>query len=154
MTSRIAVFVLHNRASGWDCKRREQIIRIVESDLFAIDCNRNCIDDLLEITDDTSLDINGNEIPDECECLADFTYNGSVNASDLLILLGEWGTPGSLLISTQMTSLISKIYSFSSLIGAIATKKLTHGSLLFATNRVLNSNRLIVGRNGSLNEIR
>lgn len=94
MTSRIAVFVLHNRASGWDCKRRKQIIRIVESNLFAIDCNRNCIDDVLDITDGTSLDINGNEMPDECECLADFTNNGSVNVDDLLILLGEWGTPG------------------------------------------------------------
>jgi len=72
----------------------DQIIRIVESDIFAIDCNRNCIDDVLDITDGTSLDINGNEIPDECECVADFTNNGSVDVDDLLILLGEWGTPG------------------------------------------------------------
>ena len=72
----------------------DQIIRVVESDIFAIDCNRNCIDDVLDITDGTSLDINGNEIPDECECLADFTNNGSVNVDDLLILLGEWGSSG------------------------------------------------------------
>jgi hypothetical protein len=88
MTSGAVVFVLHNKANGWDFKRRKQIIRIVESDLFAIDCNRNCIDDVFDITDGTSLDIKGNEIPDECECLADCTNNGSLNVNDLLILFG------------------------------------------------------------------
>ena len=32
-----------------------------------------------------------NGIPDECECLADLTDDGNVNASDLAILLGFWG---------------------------------------------------------------
>lgn len=45
-----------------------QIIRVVESHEFALDCNRNCIDDYTDILDGTSLDSNGDGIPDECNC--------------------------------------------------------------------------------------
>ena len=69
----------------------DQILRIVESEVFALDCNRNCIDDAQDIVDGFSLDVNGNEVPDECECIADFDNNGVVNVLDLLFLIGTWG---------------------------------------------------------------
>ena len=46
----------------------DQIIRVVESHDFALDCNRNCIDDYYDILDGTSTDLDGNGIPDECDC--------------------------------------------------------------------------------------
>jgi hypothetical protein len=69
----------------------DQIIRIVESDVFALDCNRNCADDALDIADGSSIDVNYNSIPDECECMADFNDDGHVAVHDLLILIGTWG---------------------------------------------------------------
>lgn len=69
----------------------DQILRIVESEVFALDCNRNCIDDTQDISDGFSLDVNGNEVPDECECIADFDNNGTVDVHDLLFLIGTWG---------------------------------------------------------------
>ena len=43
------------------------------------------------VPNESSSDINQNGILDECECLADLTDDGDVNASDLAILLGSWG---------------------------------------------------------------
>lgn len=54
------------------------------------DCNNNAIPDECDIADGTSQDANGNGIPDECECDADLDGNGSVGASDLLVLLASW----------------------------------------------------------------
>jgi hypothetical protein len=39
-------------------------------------------------------DLNGNGIPDECECPADINDDGTVNVQDLLLLLGNWGGEG------------------------------------------------------------
>ena len=59
------------------------------------DCNRNTVVDLLDILHGTSLDVNGNGVPDECECLADLDGDGEVSLPDLLGLLADWGTdPG------------------------------------------------------------
>jgi hypothetical protein len=59
--------------------------------VFAYDCNRNCIDDVQDIIDGSSTDLNGNNVPDECECMADFDDDGAVDVHDLLILIGAWG---------------------------------------------------------------
>jgi len=40
-------------------------------------------------------DSNGDEIPDECKCLADINGDGYVNISDLLIVIDQWGLPNS-----------------------------------------------------------
>jgi hypothetical protein len=80
------------------------------------DCNRNGVPDTQDIADETSGDCNGNGIPDECEiaagtepdendngvpdqceeCLADCADppDGTVNVTDLLAMLGQWGGPG------------------------------------------------------------
>jgi hypothetical protein len=69
----------------------DQLLRVVEDEVFAYDCNRNCVDDSVDIVQGFSLDVNANDIPDECECLADFDGNGNVNIHDLLNLISQWG---------------------------------------------------------------
>ncbi len=64
------------------------------------DCNRNGIPDECDIADGTATDANNNGRPDCCEsargcspCAADLNGDGLVNAPDLTLLLGSWGTP-------------------------------------------------------------
>jgi hypothetical protein len=60
------------------------------------DCNENGIGDICDIADGVSEDINGNEIPDECDCLADVVVDGEVNINDVLVTISSWGTSGPL----------------------------------------------------------
>jgi len=60
------------------------------------DCNENGIGDVCDIADGVSEDINGNEIPDECDCLADVVVDGEVNINDVLVTISSWGTSGPL----------------------------------------------------------
>ena len=77
----------------------DQIIRVVEDELvFAYDCNRNCINDLTDIENGSSDDINCNDIPDECEghvdpciCAGDVNGDLQVDVADLLLLINYWG---------------------------------------------------------------
>ena len=55
------------------------------------DCNGNGLPDAGDIADGTSDDTDGNGIPDECECLGDIDGNGSVNVTDLLTVIADWG---------------------------------------------------------------
>ncbi len=42
----------------------------------------------------SATDLNGNLVSDECEgALADLNADGAVNAADMAIMLGAWGTP-------------------------------------------------------------
>lgn len=59
--------------------------------LLGLDCNGNEILDFLDIANEDSNDADENGIPDECECPADFDFNGAVGAFDLAVLLGSWG---------------------------------------------------------------
>jgi enediyne biosynthesis protein E4 len=72
----------------------DQIIRVVEHHEYATDCNRNCVADVSDIETGTSADADGNGIPDECECRADFNNNGEVEINDFLILFAYWGASG------------------------------------------------------------
>ncbi len=60
--------------------------------MSALDCNENGEPDACDIFIGTSSDENNNGIPDECD--ADLDGSGSVGASDLLILLANWGPCG------------------------------------------------------------
>ena len=65
-----------------------------EQDVYFLrlgDCNENGVHDGVDIADGTSLDVNGNGIPDECECLGDLDGSGDVGTGDLLLLLASWG---------------------------------------------------------------
>ena len=66
-----------------------------DENVFAFDCNRNCVDDSVDIADGTSEDVNNNGIPDECECIADLDGDGSVNVADLLTIIDNWGESSS-----------------------------------------------------------
>ena len=55
-----------------------------------VDCDNNGISDADEIAAGAA-DLNGNGIPDNCECIADLTGNGEVNGADISVLLGFWG---------------------------------------------------------------
>ncbi len=57
-----------------------------------LDYNENGVKELCDIFEiGSSVDINGNGVPDECECIGDLDESGVVDAADLAILLGAWG---------------------------------------------------------------
>ena len=58
------------------------------------DCNENGIGDICDIADGTANDINGNSIPDECECISDIFEDGTVDVLDLLAVINFWGSNG------------------------------------------------------------
>lgn len=62
-----------------------QILRIV------VDCNDNGVGDDIDIQTETSQDLNGNGIPDECDLFADLNGDGVVGTADLLVLFSNWG---------------------------------------------------------------
>jgi hypothetical protein len=62
----------------------------------ALDCNGDGIVDYGQILDGTLADVNGNGVPDICECIADLNNDAVVNGADLGVLLGFWGQPPSL----------------------------------------------------------
>jgi len=57
----------------------------------APDCNTNGTADSTDIASGTSLDADGDGVPDECGCRADLDGDGVVGGSDLAALLGAWG---------------------------------------------------------------
>ena len=57
----------------------------------ATDCNRNARPDGCDISSGFSEDSNGDGVPDECQCPYDLDADGTVNVSDLLLVLGDWG---------------------------------------------------------------
>jgi hypothetical protein len=62
-----------------------------------LDCNGNGVPDAIDLDGGFSVDENGNGIPDECEpppCPADLNGDATVDVTDLLQLLGAWGTSG------------------------------------------------------------
>ncbi len=59
------------------------------------DCNANGVLDLQDILDGASDDLDGDGVPDECQCPADVNADGVVSMKDLLGLLSAWGpNPG------------------------------------------------------------
>jgi len=61
--------------------------------VFAADCNENGVPDNCDIDEGTSLDADGDGVPDECEkavCIADFDGNGIVNSTDVSEFINAW----------------------------------------------------------------
>jgi hypothetical protein len=54
------------------------------------DCDADGIGDACELADG-AMDVNGNRVPDACECIADVFDDGFINGADLGILLSQWG---------------------------------------------------------------
>jgi hypothetical protein len=59
---------------------------------FSNDCNENGIDDLCDVADGTSGDADGDFVPDECECSGDATRDGIVNVDDIIAVILAWGS--------------------------------------------------------------
>jgi hypothetical protein len=55
------------------------------------DCDGDGIVDFGQIRAGLLPDVNENNIPDECDCLADIFVDGLVNGADLGIVLSQWG---------------------------------------------------------------
>lgn len=55
------------------------------------DCNGNNIGDADDIASGAAADVNGDSIPDECQCLADLNRDLHVDLADLARLLGAYG---------------------------------------------------------------
>ena len=70
---------------------------IVEMDMLSMaDCDGNGIPDSNDVLDGEQ-DINGNLIPDACDCLSDINGDQTVGVDDLLLAIGAWdqsGVPG------------------------------------------------------------
>jgi hypothetical protein len=60
------------------------------------DCNENGQFDSTEIIDGNATDYNLNNIPDDCECLADVDGDNTVGVLDLLLVIARWGQPSPL----------------------------------------------------------
>jgi hypothetical protein len=61
---------------------------------FAIrdfDCDGSGTGDLMQIATGELSDLDGNRVPDTCECLGDLYVDGFVNGADLGALLAYWG---------------------------------------------------------------
>ena len=60
------------------------------------DCNANGVPDGEDMTVGTSLDLDGDGVPDECgaACPADLSHDGKVDGADLGILLVAWDVEG------------------------------------------------------------
>ncbi|MBI70018.1 MAG: hypothetical protein CMJ38_08530, partial [Phycisphaerae bacterium] len=58
----------------------------------ATDCNINGTPDACDIIAGTSSDANGDGVPDECgSCIGDVTNDQSVDVSDVLAVIDQWG---------------------------------------------------------------
>ncbi len=68
-------------------------ITILPRTVITPDCNNNWINDTVEILNGTAPDVNGNNIPDECEsiCASDVNGDDVVNVTDLLAVITAWG---------------------------------------------------------------
>ena len=55
------------------------------------DCDQNGLGDVLDIYFGYLEDLNGDWIPDICQCLPDISKNNVVDVSDLLIIIDGWG---------------------------------------------------------------
>ena len=66
----------------------QQLCLVLET---APDCNGNGVPDGDDIDGGSSEDADGDGIPDECQCMADIDGNGSVDVTDLLTVIADWG---------------------------------------------------------------
>ncbi|MBL8762011.1 MAG: hypothetical protein JNL50_11990 [Phycisphaerae bacterium] len=64
---------------AFGCQFNPEIVEIVPS---GQDCNENGEDDMFDIADGVSNDVNNDGVPDECQCLADYNADGFVNGND------------------------------------------------------------------------
>jgi hypothetical protein len=57
-----------------------------------LDCDQDSQVDWIQCVTQPELDVDGNWIPDACECPADTNDDAEVNVDDLLLIIGAFGT--------------------------------------------------------------
>jgi hypothetical protein len=62
---------------------------------WSADCDGNGVVDIAQTRLGLVPDLNGNDVPDSCECIADVVADGLVNAGDLGTILAAWGSDAS-----------------------------------------------------------
>ncbi|MEY2713768.1 MAG: hypothetical protein RIT24_111 [Planctomycetota bacterium] len=61
---------------------------------WSADCNSDGVVDFGQILGGELADVDGNGVPDDCECVADLDGDGVVASEDLAAVLNNWGTKG------------------------------------------------------------
>ncbi|MFM7133245.1 MAG: hypothetical protein ACKO0W_02905 [Planctomycetota bacterium] len=61
---------------------------------YRADCDDDGLVDRGAVELGLAADLNGNKIPDACECVGDIDQNGQVDSADLTVLLSRWGETG------------------------------------------------------------
>ena len=56
-----------------------------------LDCDLNGVHDVCDIAAGSYADMNGNAVPDPCECIGDLDQDQRIDGGDLAVLLGGWG---------------------------------------------------------------
>ena len=78
-------------------------VELLDRDIFLVDCNGNGIDDALDIASGTSLDVNGNGQPDECDVTLivpdvyptiQAAVDAAANKNIVLVRPGTYSGPG------------------------------------------------------------
>jgi len=60
-------------------------------DQAVIDCDQDNVEDALAISQGLVTDVNGNSVPDLCDCLGDVDGDALVNGADIGAVLAAWG---------------------------------------------------------------
>lgn len=55
-----------------------------------VDCNENGYNDVYEVSQGIEVDINGDGLPDACNCFGDYNVDELINGVDLTLLLANW----------------------------------------------------------------
>jgi hypothetical protein len=55
------------------------------------DCDGNLVLDSCDIASGVHEDVNGDGVPDMCQCIPDINGDGYVNVTDLLVVIDQWG---------------------------------------------------------------
>ena len=60
-------------------------------DNAVVDCDQDNVEDALAISQGLVTDVNGNSVPDLCDCLGDVDGDALVNGADIGAVLAAWG---------------------------------------------------------------
>jgi hypothetical protein len=62
--------------------------------VLTTDCDANQVPDAVQLASGKASDLNGDGIPDSCQCFGDVVETGTVDGADLAAVLTVWGTNG------------------------------------------------------------
>ncbi len=89
--SRAALVVTKKSGGVWRAMPADEKLSelVIEYDR---DCDGDGVIDRIAIALGHATDLNGDVIPDICQCMGDLNFDGAVDSADLVMLLGAWGS--------------------------------------------------------------